>query len=183
MPPELKRILLTIPFVILAIVMFIWLVKILLPGGGQQGEALKIDDFDRAGYETMSEIRRKECSVMVVGALVILICVLLGGFLGYWAVVSAINGESGSAKSFELILAFIPAIVLLSLIIIASKRYMHSQQGTLKEFRQFQTSRRKALAEYEEKRKGTKKAPEKKKVDLRAKRRERAERDKKRRRG
>ena len=183
MPPEIKRILLTIPFVILAIVMFFWLVRVLMPGGDRRTEALKVDEFDRAGYETMPEIRRKECSVMVVSVLVILICVLLGGFLGYWAVVSAGHGESGSAKSFELILAFIPAVVLLSLIIMASKRYMHSQQETLKEFRQFQTSRRKALSEYDDKRKGTKKAPEKKKVDLRAKRREKAERDKKRRRG
>lgn len=162
MPPELKKILLTIPLIIVLLVMFFWLVKALLSGTGHDEEALKLDDFERAGYETMSEIRRKESWVMGVGTLVILICLFFGGVLGYWAVVSAVQGDSGADASFELVLTFIPAVILLIMIITASGRYMKVQQQTMKEFRQFQASRGKALKEYEEKRKGKKKTTEKK---------------------
>ena len=162
MPAEIKNLLLTIPLIIILVVMFFWLVKALLSGTGRDAEALKRDEFDRAGYESMSEIRRKESCVMVVGTLVILVCLFFAGALGYWAVVSAAQGDTNSDASFELVLAFIPAVILLTLIITASRSYMKSQRQTMKEFRQFQLSRRKALKEYEEKRKGSKKKTEKK---------------------
>ncbi|MBN2289644.1 MAG: hypothetical protein JXQ83_09965 [Candidatus Glassbacteria bacterium] len=162
MAPEMQKIFLTVPFVIILIVMFIWLVKALLPGASQKAAQLRLDEFDRAGYETMGEMRRKEVGVMALGGLVILICLVCAGALGYYALVSAAEGDTTSGRSFELVLVFIPAIVLLCLVVTASRRYVQVQQQTLKEYRGFQSKRKKALEEYQEKRKGKKKAEEKK---------------------
>jgi len=182
MPPELKKILLTVPFVIILIVMFFWLVRALLPGGRRGGAEAKFDNFDRAGYESITDIQRKETGIMVVGVLVIVICILLAGALGYYAFTSASSGDSGAGQSFELIFTFIPAVVLLSLVIAASRRYMKAQHQTMREFRQFQASRQKALAEYEEKRRGRRKAHEEKTAPKpKTKRPERPDRSKKRR--
>ncbi|MFC1613894.1 hypothetical protein ACFL5K_01190 [Gemmatimonadota bacterium] len=163
MTPDVQRILLTVPFIIVLIVMFFWLVKALLPGKtSSRAEALKLDDFDRSGYETMEQIRRKEYGVMALGTVVIVICVLLVGGLGYWVIKAAASGDSSADGSFELLITFIPAIIMLFLIVSGSRRYVKIQQQTLGEYRMFQTKRKQALKEYEEKRKGAKEDAKKK---------------------
>jgi hypothetical protein len=163
MAPDVQKILLTVPFIIVLVVMFFWLVKALLPGKtSSRAEALKLDDFDRSGYETMEQIRRKEYGVMALGTVVIVICLLLVGGLGYWVFQAAASGDNSADGSFELLITFIPAIIMLFLIVSGSRRYVKIQQQTLGEYRMFQSKRKKALQEYEEKRKGSKEGDNKK---------------------
>ena len=103
---------------------------------------------------------------MVLSGLIILICLLFFGGLIYRAIISVASGSVESENIFNLAMVFIPAIFLLVLVIKASSHYMRTQQETLKEFRLFQSNRRKALVEYEQKRRGSENSKQKATVQV-----------------
>jgi hypothetical protein len=151
MASDLKNVLLTIPFLILLVVMFLWLLRAMIPG---KRAVERRDKFDRAGYETVRTTRAKEYSVIGISALVILSCLGLMGFLTYQIFREGIAGDFGAAKSLDIVLIFIPAIVLLSFVVVASRRYVKHQEKTLAEFKDFKAKRQQALSNYNEKRRG-----------------------------
>ncbi|MEA2062487.1 MAG: hypothetical protein U9P14_02210 [Gemmatimonadota bacterium] len=154
MNAEMLKILITLLFVIILVIMFVWLVKALMPSYSRSAKEMKRDDFDQLGYETMSQIQRKERSVMVVGVVVVIIILGLMGALIYFALATASFGDQDMNTGFNILLAFLPAIVLLVLIVKASQRYMKVQQYTLGEFHRYKTKRAKAMKEYQKKRLG-----------------------------
>ena len=157
MYPELSKLLVTIIFAGVLIIMFLWLLK-MLPVFNKNKNDSQMNDFEMSGYETMGQIQRKERGVMVLSGLIIFICLLFFGGLIYGAIITVTSGSVESENIFNLAMVFIPTIFLLVLVIKASSRYMKTQQETLKEFRRFQSKRKKALAEYEQKRQGSESA-------------------------
>ncbi|HUU30308.1 MAG TPA: hypothetical protein VM123_21090 [archaeon] len=152
MPPEMKNILITIPFVIILVALFIWLFKTLLLG--PSAAEFKRDKFEEAGYETIGLIRRKEYSVIGLGTGVIILCLLIMGFLSYRLFADGFPTDLSDLKMLNLILIFIPAIVLLVFIVSGSRHYIKHQQLTLNEFRRFKVLRNKAISEHQDKRSG-----------------------------
>jgi len=154
MTHDLSKLLVTVLFAAILVILFFWLIKTLLPGFRQGKKNLQKDDFDSAGYETITRIQRKERSVMALSGLIIVICLLLFGGLIYRAFTSFASGGVESENILNLAMAFIPPIIILALVMKTSSRYMRKQQETLREFRLFQAKRGKALAEYQQKRRG-----------------------------
>ena len=137
------------------VILFFWLIKALLPGFRQGEKGLQKDDLDSAGYETITQIQRKERSVLALSGLIIVICLLFFGGLIYGGIASLSSGGVESENILNLAFVFIPPIIILALVMKTSSRYMRKQQETLREFRTFQAKRRKALAEYQQKRRGS----------------------------
>ncbi len=160
MYPELSKLLVTVIFTAVLIIMFLWLLK-MLPVFNKNRNDSQMNDFEMSGYETMDQIQRKERGVMVLGGLIIFICLLFFGGLIYGAIITVASGSVESENILNLAMVFIPAVFLLVLVVKASSRYIKTQQKTLKEFRRFQSDRRKALAEYEKKRQGSESARQK----------------------
>lgn len=156
MTEDMKNLLITLPFVIILFLLFFWLVKALAPG---RKEVDRRDKFEQAGYETVRQTRTKEFAVIGLSTAVIGICLGIMGYLT-WELFSAgaDAGASDTARSLETILLFVPAIVLLVIVAVASKRYIHRQEAILHEFNEFKSKRMHALKEYQEKRSG--KGPE-----------------------
>jgi len=154
MSSEIKNILITLPFLVVLLVLFFWLVRALMPSARSRAADYAQDRFQLAGYETMEQIRRKEYSVIGVGVLVILICLGIMGLLGYWLFAEGISNDLTSRRALNLMLVFIPALILSGMIIAASSSYIRRQRATLEEFRRFKASRDKAIAEYQAKREG-----------------------------
>ena len=153
----LLKLLVTVIFAVVLIILFLWLLNVLLVFKKEKKD-MQRNNLDMSGYETIAQAQRKERSVMVVSGLIILICLLFFGGLIYRAIISAASDSVESENIFNLAMVFIPTIFLLVLVIKASSRYMKTQQETLKEFRRFQSKRKKALAEYEQKRQGSESA-------------------------
>jgi hypothetical protein len=153
MDPELRNIFITTGLVIIVIALFLWLFRSLLfrTGGGADSAR---DKLEAAGYETITATRRKEYSVIGLGALIIILCLSAIVYFGYMLFAGGINDIFESVKLLNLMLSFIPAVVFLLLIIIASRRYLTHQSLTLEEFRVFKASRDKAISEYQAKRSG-----------------------------
>lgn len=152
MSGNMNNILITLPFIVILVLLFFWLVKALAPG---RKEVDRRDRFEQAGYETVRQTRRKEYSVIGVSVLVIGLCLGFMGFLA-WELFNA--GASASAadteRSLETILIFIPAVILLTLVSVASRKYIQRQELILHEFKEFKGKREQALKEYEVKRHG-----------------------------
>jgi hypothetical protein len=152
MTSDIRNMLLTLPFVIVLLLLLFWLIKALAPS---RRELERQDRFEQAGYETVRQTRMKEYSVMGGAALVIVLCL---GVMGYmvWQIFSAgaSAGVEDAARSMETVLMFIPAIILLIIVAIASRRYIRRQEETLHEFLEFKSKREHALKAYEDKRRG-----------------------------
>lgn len=154
MPPEIKNFLITAPFGLILLVILIWLIKALIPSAREQAKMYRRDKFDLAGYETITDIRRKEYAVISLSVFVIILCLAIMGGLLYLMVSSGFGTVFGEQAGMNILLVFIPAVILLVLIIKTSGHYIKTQQHILQEFRRFRTVREKAIAEYEEKRSG-----------------------------
>ncbi len=152
MTSDIRNVLLTLPFVIVLLLLLFWLIKALAPS---RREIERQDRFEQAGYETVRQTRIKEYSVIGGSALVIMFCL---GVMGYmvWQLFSAgaSAGVEDTARSMETVLMFIPAIILLTIVAIASRRYIRRQEETLHEFLDFKSKREHALKQYEDKRRG-----------------------------
>ena len=155
MDSELLKLLVTTGFVAILILMSVWLIKSFASVFTRDPRDFRKDDFDRAGYESMAQIRRKERIVTILAYLVIVICILILGGLTYLAMSSGALNETERETLFNISLVIIPAIVLLLLVSRASFNYVKKQEEILEEYRSFQSKRRKELAEYEQKRSGT----------------------------
>jgi len=160
MGPELLNFLVKVIFVSILIVLLLWLISGLLSVFKQGKKGSQKDDIDSSGYETITQIRRKERSVIALSWLIISICILLFGGLSYWTITSADIDNVEAENLFNLAVVFIPPIIFLVLVVKASLSYMRKQQKTLEDFRHFQSQRRKSLAEYEQKRHGKKDSKE-----------------------
>ena len=154
MDSELLKLLVTTGFVAILIIMSVWLIKSFASVFVRDPRDFRKDDFDRAGYESMAQMRRKERIVTILAYLVIVICILLLGGLTYLAISSEALNEGERETLFNISLAIIPAIILLLLVARASFNYVKKQEEILEEFRHFQSKRRKELAEYQQKRSG-----------------------------
>ena len=154
MTPDIKNLLVTGAFILLMLVLFIWLIRALLPSTREEARQAARDEYDTAGYETMDQVKRKEYSAMGAGIFAILIIVIMIGGLGYLLFTSGFSSMPSDQEGMNTLLVFIPAIALLVMVVTASMRYMKHQQGVLHEFRAFRTKRQKAIDEYEAKRSG-----------------------------
>ncbi len=154
MPSDMTDMLLTGGLIIALVVIFIWLLRALMPSARQEAIRAARDGYDGAGYETMEQIHRKEYSVMGLGVFAILLCVAIVGALGYMLWQSGFSATPADLEGMNTLLIFIPAVVMLVMIIAGSKRYMKHQQGVLREYRVFRSKREKAIKEYDEKRTG-----------------------------
>ena len=150
----LLKLLVTVIFAAVLIIMFLWLLNVLLVFK-KENKDMQRNNLDMSGYETIAQVQRKERSVMVVSGLIILICLLFFGGLIYRAIISAASDSVESENIFNLAMVFIPPIFILVLVIKASSHYMRKQQKILKEFRRFQSNRSKTRAEYQQKRRGS----------------------------
>ena len=154
MPPEIKNFLITAPFGLILLVILIWLIKALIPSAREQAKMYRRDKFDLAGYETIADIRRKEYAVISLSVFVIILCLAIMGGLLYMMITSGFGTVFGEQAGMNILLVFVPAVILLVLIIKTSGHYIKTQQHILQEFRRFRTVREKAIAEYEDKRSG-----------------------------
>lgn len=161
MPPEIKNFLITVPFGLLLLLIFIWLVRALIPSAREQAKQYRRDKFDRAGYETIKDIRRKEYTVISLSVFVILLCLAIMGGLVYLIISAGFDAAFEDQTGVNIILILIPTIVLLVLVIKASSHYVQTEQHVLREFKKFSAARDKALAEYEAKRAGKEKKTKK----------------------
>ena len=84
MDSELLKLLVTTAFVAILILMSVWLIKSVASVFVRDASDFRKDDFDRAGYESMAQIRRKERIVTLLAYLVIVICILILGGLPTW---------------------------------------------------------------------------------------------------
>jgi hypothetical protein len=157
MPPEMQNMLLTGGFILILLVLFIWLIRALMPGTKEEARRAARDEYEIAGYETMDQIRRKEYSVIGLTTFVVLLCAAIMAGLGYLLWTSDFSSTPGDQTGMNTILVFVPTTVLLLMIIISSRRYIKHQQGVLKEYRVFRSKREKAIKEYEAKRSGKEK--------------------------
>jgi hypothetical protein len=157
MPPEIKNFLITVPFGLLLLLIFILLVRALIPSAREQAKQYRRDKFDRAGYETIGNIRRKEYTVISLSVFVILLCLAIMGGLVYLIISAGFDTAFEEQTGVNIILILIPTIVLLVLVIKASRHYVRTEQHVLREFRKFSAARDKALAEYKAKRAGKEK--------------------------
>ncbi len=162
MPSDITNVLITGGLILVLLVIFIWLLRALMPSSTQQARRSARDEFDSAGYETMDQVRRKEFSVIGLGALAILICVAIFGGIVYMLWQSGFSASPSDLEGMNILLVFIPAIVMLVMIISASRRYVKHQQIVLREYRVFRSKRERAIKEYEGKRSGKDKKAEKK---------------------
>ena len=131
MAHDFLKLLVTVLFVAILLILLFWLIKAFLPGFRQEKKDLQKDEFDSAGYESITQIQRKERGVMALSGLVIVICLLLFGSLIYRAVYSFASGGVESENILNLALIFIPPIIILALVMKTSSRYMKKQQETL----------------------------------------------------
>lgn len=161
MPPEMKNLLITAPFVIVLIVLLIWLIRALVPSDREQARMYRKDKFELSGYEPMARIKKKEYAVITLGVVVIVLCVAMVGGLGYLVYSAGAEALIEDQTGLNTILTVIPAVILLILIITGSRSYIRSQHKTLQEYRQFQAARHKAISEYKAKREGKDKEEEK----------------------
>ncbi len=152
MTGDIRNFALTLPFVVILLLLLFWLIKALAPS---RREVEQRDRFEQAGYETVRQTRMKEYSVMGLSVVVILFCVGVMGYLA-WQLFHAGAGAGAldATRSMETMLMFIPAIVLLTFVALASRRYIRRQEETLNEFNEFKSKRQHALKAYEEKRRG-----------------------------
>src|SRR3989339_650358 len=141
MPTEFKNLLITVPFIILLVVLFFWLIRALIPGSKGQASKYAKDKYEQAGYEKMADIKRKEYSVIGGGIAVMVLCLAIMGTLSYMVFSAGVSAALEDQMGFNLILIFIPALVLMGFIIAASINYMKHQQIVLHEFRSFRTVR------------------------------------------
>jgi len=163
MSPEITNLLITGSLGIVLLVIFIWLLRALMPSTEERARQAARDDYDIAGYESMDQIRRKEYAVMGIGVFVIVLCVAIIGGLGYLLWQSGMSTTPGDIDGMDTLLIFIPAVVMLVMIIRTSKSYMEHQRGVLREFKVFRAKRDKAIKEYEAKRSGSDKKKDEKK--------------------
>lgn len=154
MAPEIKSLLVTGAFIILLLVLFIWLLRALMPGSREEARQAARDEFDTAGYESMDQIRRKEYSVMGLSVFVILIGLAMVGGLGYLLWTAGFSSDPADQAGMNTLLVIIPAIVMLVMVVLASSRYIKHQQSVLHEYKVFKSKRAKAIQEYEAKRSG-----------------------------
>ena len=154
MPPEIKNFLITVPFGLILLVILIWLIKALIPSAREQAKMYRRDKFELAGYETITDIRRKEYAVISLSVFVIILCLAVMGGLIYLLVSAGFGEVFREQAGMNIFLVFIPAVVLLVLVVKTSGHYIKTQQHILQEFRRFRTARDKAIAEYEDKRSG-----------------------------
>lgn len=154
MSSEITNLLVTGGLILVLLVIFVWLLRALMPGTQQEARRAASDVYDAAGYETMDRIRRKEYSVMGLGVFMILLCVGIAGALGYLVWQAGFSATPADLEGMNTLLVFIPALVMLVMIIGASKRYVKHQRVVLREYRVFSSRRVKAIKEYEEKRAG-----------------------------
>jgi uncharacterized membrane protein len=155
MSPEITNMLITGGLILVLLVIFIWLLRALMPSATQEARRASRDDFDRSGYETMEQVRRKEFAVIGLGAFVILICVALVGGIIYMLWQSGFSATPEDLEGMNTLLVFIPAIAMLLMIVSASRRYVKHQQIVLREYRIFRSRRETAIKEYEGKRSGS----------------------------
>ncbi|MBW7996165.1 MAG: MFS transporter [Candidatus Glassbacteria bacterium] len=151
---EIKSLVVTISFAIVLLILFIWLLRALMPSTRKEAHQAARDEYDTAGYETMDQIRRKEYSVLGLGGFVILLSVAMVGGLGYLLWTSGFSSDPSDQEGMNTILVFIPAIVMLVMIVMGSRRYIRHQEGVLHEYRVFKSKREKAIQEYEAMRSG-----------------------------
>jgi membrane protein implicated in regulation of membrane protease activity len=154
MDPELKNILVTGAFVLVMLVLFIWLIRALLPSAKEDARQASRDEYETAGYETMDTVRRKEFAAMGAGVFAILLILTMIGGLGYLLWTADFSSLANDQAGLDTIMVFVPALVLLVMIIAASSRYIKHQQVVLHEYRVFKSKRQKAIDEYEAKRSG-----------------------------
>ncbi len=155
MGPELKNLLITLPLLAIMLGLLFWLARSLVTGPGGRRGGRGQDRLEAAGYEPIQHIRRKEFAVMALGGLAIVLCLGIMGLLVYWLVTAELGDGRETSRLLELLLMFLPAMVMLGLVIAASRRYLRMQQTTLEEFRVFKARRDKAIGEYREKRRGS----------------------------
>ena len=154
MPPEIKNFLITAPFGLILLIMLIWLIKALIPSAREQAKMYRRDKFDLAGYETITDIRRKEYAVISLSVFVIILCLAVMGGLIYMIISAGFDTAFEEQTGMNVFLVFIPAVILLALVIKTSNYYIRTQQNVLEEFRRFRAARDKAIEEYEAKRSG-----------------------------
>ena len=154
MPPEIKIFLITATFVLILLLMFIWLVRALIPSERKQAKIYKGDKFDLAGYETVRVIRRKEYTVISLSVFLILLCLAIMGGLVHLIISAGFAAAFEDQRGLNIILILIPIIIFLVLVIKASSHYVQTTQNVLREFRKFTAARDKALAEYRARRAG-----------------------------
>lgn len=156
MPPEIKNFLITGLFGFILLLILIWLVRALIPSASEQARLSKRDKFDLAGYETIGDVRRKEYIFISLSVFVILLCLVIMGGLGYLIISSGFEAAFEEQGGMNILLIFIPAVILLAMVIKASSNYIQTQQHVLQEFRRFKETRDEAIAEHEAKRTGAK---------------------------
>ncbi len=154
MSPEITNLLMTGGLIIVLLVIFIWLLRALMPSARHDARRAASDNFDNAGYETMDQVRRKEYAVMGLGVFTIMLCVAIVGALGYLVWQSGFSTTPADLEGMNTLLVFIPAMVMLVMIVKASKRYVKHQLAVLREYRLFRSRRERAIKEYEAKRAG-----------------------------
>ena len=154
MPPEIKNFLITAPFGLILLLIFIWLIRALIPSARDQAKQYRRDKFESAGYEPITDIRRKEYTVISLSVFVIILCLAVMGVLVYLIASAGFDSAFEEQTGMNILLVFIPAIILLVLVVKASGHYVHTQQQVLQEFGKFRKAREKAIAEYEAKRSG-----------------------------
>ncbi|MCE5272940.1 hypothetical protein LLH00_16810 [bacterium] len=152
MTEDIRNFILTLPFVVILLLLLFWLIKALAPS---RRDMERRDRFDQAGYETVRQTRMKEYSVMGLSVAVIVFCLGVMGYLAWQLFhAGAGAGVEAATRSMETMLMFIPAIVLLTFVAVASRRYIRRQEETLHEFNEFKAKREHALKAYDEKRRG-----------------------------
>ncbi len=149
----MKNFLIAATFGLILLLMFIWLVRALIPSERKQ-EKYKGDRFDLAGYETIKKIRRKEYTVISLSVFVILLCLAIMGGLVHLIISAGFDATFEDQRGLNIILILIPTIIFLVLVIKASSHYVQTTQNVLREFRKFTAARDKALAEYRARRAG-----------------------------
>ena len=156
MDSELKNILITIPFIIIILVLGFWLFSAMLGGKKSKGGTAG-DIYSDLGYETIGEIRRKERMVIGLGLFVVIVCLSLIGFLGYWIFNMDFGRSQAYRAAINLIILTIPAIIFILTIVTASRKYINIQQVTLKEFKVYKAKRARTIEELQKKREGKEK--------------------------
>ena len=127
MDPELKNLIVTSGFILVLLVLFIWLIRALLPSASDEARRAARDEYETAGYETMDTVRRKEYAAMGAGIFAILLILVMIGGLGYLLWTADFSSLVNDQMGLNTIMVFVPAIVLLVMIVTASMRYMKHQ--------------------------------------------------------
>jgi len=154
MPPELVNLLITLLFSLILLLMFFWLIRALIPSAREKAKQYMRDKFDLAGYESISAIRRKEYAVISLGFFVIILCLAIMGWLIYLITSAGFDAAFEQQRGINLVLIYIPTVILLVIIVKASSMYIKIQHEVLREFNKFRAARAKTIAEHEARRAG-----------------------------